>query len=69
MIYGQKLDEVSPWEMQLANGATPVFDVDSNFQGFEQSKGSSATYVVEVEDPIIKNIGRIKLSISDKNRS
>ncbi len=50
-VYGQKLDEVSSWTIELATGASLVTDADDKFAGFEQAKGSSATYVVEVEDP------------------
>lgn len=56
-VYGQKLDEISPWEITGTTGAEIVTNSDNQFVGYKHTMNTIATYVVEVQDT--DNIGAL----------
>lgn len=49
LVYGEKLDDYSPWTITDASGATYTSS-EGNYAGYKQNSDTSAIYTVEVED-------------------
>ena len=49
LVYGEKLDDLSKWQVDSANGASATYS-NGLFTGYQQSKGSIASYVVKLEN-------------------
>jgi hypothetical protein len=49
-VYGVKLDETASWQIRSASGASGPYDQGGNFEGYKQLKGTTATYIVAMND-------------------
>ncbi len=56
-VYGEKLDEISPWiiDSTAITGAEIQFDNNGDIAGYRQTINSTATYIVNLSDKDIKN--------------
>ncbi|MCE7736750.1 MAG: hypothetical protein GPJ54_17845 [Candidatus Heimdallarchaeota archaeon] len=50
LVYGIKLDDISPWRITSAPGAE-LTSVDGGYGGYKHANGDSVNYVIEVADP------------------
>lgn len=51
LVYGIKLDDISPWKIDSAQGATYT-TVNGEYGGYKHDNGVSVQYVLMVEDPL-----------------